>query len=190
MNTKEKIIISCIVVIISGICIGLTNSKNGNLKSNDENYVYQSNHNKSKIGMKITKLKGKYNTYEEFSSRSKKKVFLRHKVENGEIISTELGFEYKGRVYYLMGADHGDAYEKNKQVLREAFGKNNCEIRDELQTNDESYSCFGPDGYSSAFATNYGGAGANIEDDWNCYITGDDILTDSIAYCYLEGEDE
>ncbi|MBQ6498247.1 MAG: hypothetical protein IJI58_05980 [Bacilli bacterium] len=175
MKKNKKVIIAvCLLIIVIVGLILFVNSKNSE-------YLYQSNHNKSHIGMRVLGLKGTHKSYKDI----KKNVFLRHKVEKGVIVSTEIGFKYHDQIYYLKGADQGDSYEQNKQVLEMSFGKDNCEEGSDLNSYRKNYSCFGEDGYSSAYTVSDGAVGANIEDDWNC-----SIVDSEIAYCYREYEDE
>ena len=176
-NKKKKNNIAKIILIVLIVLAALFLLR---VVSRSNCYLYQSNHNKSHLGMRAWKLLGAHRDYN--TVLKKKNVFFRHKVEHGVIVSTDIAINYKGKLYYLKSGI--DSYDINIPILEKAFGKENCERSSDLGSDRQSYACFGDDGYSSAYTNIFGGAGANIEDDWNCSIDED------FAYCYREYEDE
>ena len=69
--------------------------------------------------------------------------FIRFMMKNDKAIQYSIGFVYNNYEYYLIGADQGDAYENNKEVLLNAFGEDKCSVSSDscsCYDNDISYS--------------------------------------------------
>ena len=101
-------------------------------------------------------------------------TFMKHKVENGYIIESYVGFKVGGKIYYLRGGagDEGKTdprpiFTANKSVLNEAFGSENCGNNDIY----DSYVC--SNGSLSALASSSGIANA-WGDGFRCGVPADD----------------
>lgn len=66
-------------------------------------YLYRSNDNVVNIGDSSSTLGTTYTSYEGLNSVENTTVFLRHKVKNGIIQTSEVGFIYNGNAYYIVG---------------------------------------------------------------------------------------
>ena len=76
-----------------------------------------------------------YNNYQEPLEHFGHHAFLRHFISNNNVMTSEVGFELNGNIYYVKGGDSGASYESNKAVAQEAFGSSNCNYI------DNGYSC-------------------------------------------------
>ena len=71
-----------------------------------------------------------YNNYQEPLEHFGHHAFLRHFISNNNVMTSEVGFELNGNIYYVKGGDSGASYESNKAVAQEAFGSINCDDYD------------------------------------------------------------
>ena len=150
---KKKIILSLIIVISLFLITGcgsdntksenssnnkeeITNDntksesseKDNNSNSDDETgeYVYMFNRTqRMKLGSDPSKYGEYYSTAEEAMDKYGYDMTIRHKLENGKIKSSDVGFKYDGKMYYLNGQDR-TLYESNKKKLVDIFGAKNC----------------------------------------------------------------
>ena len=67
-----------------------------------------------------------YDNYQDAIDNFVTDMFLRHKIVNGKIAETYIGFLYNGNIYYLRGGDGGASFETNKETLLEAIGEDKC----------------------------------------------------------------
>ena len=150
---KKKIILSLIIVISLFLITGcgsdntksenssnnkeeITNDnkksesseKDNNSNSDDETgeYVYMFNRTqRMKLGSEPSKYGEYYSTAEEAMDKYGYDMTIRHKLENGKIKSSDVGFKYDGKIYYLNGQDR-TLYESNKKKLVDIFSAKNC----------------------------------------------------------------
>ncbi len=89
-------------------------------------YVYMFNRTqRMKLGSEPSKYGEYYYTAEEAMDKYGYDMTIRHKLENGKIKSSDVGFKYDGKIYYLNGQDR-TLYESNKKKLVDIFGAKNC----------------------------------------------------------------
>ncbi len=89
-------------------------------------YVYMFNKTqRMKIGSEPSKYGDFYESAEEAMKIYGYDMTIRHKLENGKIVSSDVGFKYNGKIYYINGQD-SSLYESNKKKLKDIFGVENC----------------------------------------------------------------
>ncbi len=75
-----------------------------------------------------------YNGYSDILNKSGMRTFLRHKLQNDSIISSQVGLLLNNKVIYLQGGinenylSNPKVYDNNKEVIINEFNRNNCEI--------------------------------------------------------------
>ena len=75
-----------------------------------------------------------YEGYSDILSKSGVRTFLRHKIQNDIIISSQVGFLLNNIVLYLQGGinendlSNPKVYESNKEIIIKEFNRSNCEI--------------------------------------------------------------
>ena len=113
-----------------------------------------------------------YTSAQDLLNSTSKTIFLRHRVQEHEIVESSVGFTYNNSIYYLHGgatnyADISPYYEENKALLLSLFGSSNCE---EIEGSKRTfYSCFN-ENYS---ASKNGYVVVRDGDNWECHIYED-----------------
>ena len=105
-----------------------SSEKDNNSNSDDETgkYVYMFNRTqRMKLGSEPSKYGEYYSTAEEAMKIYGYDMTISHKLENGKIVSSDVGFKYNGKIYYINGQD-SSLYESNKKKLKDIFGVENC----------------------------------------------------------------
>ena len=140
------------------------------------NYVYRSNTNDINTGDNISALGTTYETYQEVVSNTGYNQFLRHRIENDQVVETAIGFVYNSNVYYIIGggathitgnlyADDSPYYESNKATLQTAFGSSNCS--EHVNGDYKVYTCSVSGVYTDA---NTVGSVEVVDNLWGCGI--------------------
>ncbi|MBQ6497601.1 MAG: hypothetical protein IJI58_02670 [Bacilli bacterium] len=136
-----------------------------------ENYVYRSNTDVVEVGDGTAALGVTYSSYSAMNSATNKTVFLRHKITNNQVESTEVGFIYENNEYYLTGGIN-EAAEENRPI----FSANNVVITGLGGSCNTSRCTLSKNGFV-AYATLQGQAYA-YNDEWRC-----DVAVDGSSYC-------
>ena len=135
-------------------------------------YLYRSNENVVTIGGSSADLGTVYSSYSAMNSGTGKAVYLRHKVKNSIVNTSEVGFYVDGNEYYLVGGVNEAAeethpnFEANAAVITSLGGSCNT-----------SRCTVSRAGVITAFATLQGQVYA-FNDTWRC-----DVLADTSASC-------
>ena len=104
----------------------LQNNKNTSDSEISGDYVYMFNRTqRMKLGSEPSKYGEYYYTAKEAMDKYGYDMTIRHKLENGKIKSSDVGFKYDGKIYYLNGQDR-TLYESNKKKLVDIFSAKNC----------------------------------------------------------------
>ena len=75
-----------------------------------------------------------YEGYSDILSKTGVRTFLRHKIQNDIIISSQVGLLLNNKVLYLQGGinendlSNPKVYETNKEIIIKEFNRSNCEI--------------------------------------------------------------
>lgn len=138
-------------------------------------YLYRSNDNVVSIGDASSTLGTTYSTYEGLKAIENTTVFLRHKIKNGVVETSEVGFVYNENTYYLVGGanESGDEerpiYSANVATLNSTGG---------ITCNATSTRCIFNKSGTAAFAAPTGQVYASANG-FRC-----DITVDGSAYCH------
>lgn len=115
-------------------------------------------------------------------------ILLRHKIVNGIIKESEIGF-YHGsgenyRLYYVKGGDGGTSFEANQAVLNSVFGADNCSYDSKkpsrYKCNLSSKGNWGQ--MELPYAEPDGTVHIYLGNSCECYIN-----SDGSSFCYAEG---
>ena len=127
-----------------------------------------------------------YTDYHSAVNISEKPFFIRHLIVDDLVSESYIGFIYKGHIYYVRGgsATPADTYEKNKAVLYEAFGNDNC------FENTEHFMCrtsnlsieTSEDNWIKIVDIYASDSGINNEGSWLCSIS---VLDNSASNCVI-----
>ena len=71
-----------------------------------------------------------YDNYQDAIDNFGANTFIKYRVINGIIKEMYIGFVHNNNVYYLKGGDSGASYEENVETLINAFGSENCGVKD------------------------------------------------------------
>ena len=200
MNKKIVCIAISVLVLILGIIFIITKVNNKNieiLNVNGEDIVTENKYYVDKDGFRYIyrsdeqiidtathaaakQIKVYYTSEKEVLKKTKKDVFFRHKLDRNTIISTEIGFKYNNKIYYL---NSNDDYEVNKEKLQSIFKKCNTRM---LSDDTESFFC--NDGDISAFIEEFGEIVkvSSLKTGWSC-ISDDQHMP---YCCFMSKDDE
>lgn len=138
-------------------------------------YVYRSGTEVVNFGSPSSALGATYTNAEDMISNTGKTVFLRHKIKNGVITVSEVGFIYEGNEYYLIGGVN-ESSDEQKPIFTANVETMNSTTAVTCNAGATNRCMFSRNGVS-AFATNVGQVYA-FNNDWRC-----DVLTDGTASC-------
>ncbi len=134
-------------------------------KEESGEYVYMFNRTqRMKIGSEPSKYGDFYDSADEAMKTYGYDMVIRHKLKYGKIVSSDVGFKYNGKIYYINGQD-STLYESNKKTIKNIFGIENC------SDGRTYYQCKNDD--ISITVWQAGGAEANVDREY-CH-SGDDF---------------
>lgn len=138
-------------------------------------YLYRSNDNVVSIGDSSSTLGTTYTSYEGLNSVENTTVFLRHKVKDGVVQTSEVGFIYNGNAYYITGGVNESADEE-----RPIYTANVAAINSTGETTCTATStrCIFNRSGTTAYATPNGQVYATANG-FRC-----DITVDGSSYCH------